>query len=136
MNVVVAGSRDLTDYGLVSEIILASELNIGTIISGCCRGVDALGERWAKERGIPVNPFPADWKQYGLGAGHRRNEEMAERADAAIVVLWKTRSRGSEDMIRCMEAYPGKPLIVFRIPRSRGSSGPRSAAPDSTPSTA
>ena len=48
------------------------------IISGCARGADTLGERFAKEFGLEVKKFPADWDGLGKRAGYVRNAEMAK----------------------------------------------------------
>lgn len=68
------------------------------IVSGTARGADELGERYAAERGLPVKRFPADWDQYGRSAGYKRNAQMAEYADAAVI-FWDEISRGSKHMI-------------------------------------
>ena len=61
-------------------------------------GADALGERYAAERGYLLRRFPADWKQYGRAAGVRRNKEMAQNADA-LIAFWDGISRGTKNMI-------------------------------------
>lgn len=61
--------------------------------------VKEAGERWADAHGIPIERYPADWTKYGRGAGPLRNREMAEKADAALVI-WDGVSRGSKSMIR------------------------------------
>lgn len=67
------------------------------VISGTARGADDLGELWAQSRGAQVIRKPADWDRYGRSAGYRRNEEMAEIADACII-FWDGTSRGSMHM--------------------------------------
>lgn len=46
---------------------------------------DACGEAWAKENGIPVRVFPADWGTHGKAAGPMRNWQMARYADAVAL---------------------------------------------------
>ena len=67
------------------------------VVSGCARGADQLGEKWAEAHGIPVDRFPADWSKYGKSAGYRRNVEMSEHAQALIAV-WNG-SPGTKHMI-------------------------------------
>ncbi len=67
-------------------------------ISGMCVGPDMLGERWAKENGVPIERFPADWERYRRRAGYVRNELMADNAEA-LLALWDGRSRGTRNMI-------------------------------------
>jgi len=71
---------------------------ITTVISGTAAGVDVHGERWAEEQGIPVEKYPADWNKHGKSAGHIRNAEMADVADA-LVAIWDGESRGTKGMI-------------------------------------
>ena len=47
MKVIIAGSRDITDYSLVCRAISESKFDITEVISGTARGVDTLGEKWA-----------------------------------------------------------------------------------------
>jgi hypothetical protein len=118
VRVVVAGSRDLFDYALVERAIKESGFKPTEVLSGGASGVDALGERWAAAHHIPVVQFPANWAAHGLAAGPLRNAQMAEACDAAIVVMWRTGSRGSEDMVRQMAKFPSKPVHVVRVPRA------------------
>jgi predicted nucleic acid-binding protein len=88
MKVIIAGSRDITDYQFVKEAIEAAIETSGFVITevifGCAKGVDTLGEKWARENNIPIAHFPADWKQYGKRAGHLRNSQMADYGEALI----------------------------------------------------
>lgn len=97
--VVVAGGRDFTDYALLEERLdyLARYLPHVQIVSGQASGADALGERYAQNRGLSLATFPADWKTHGKAAGPIRNEQMAQYADA-VVVFWDGKSKGSKSM--------------------------------------
>ena len=100
MRVIIAGSRTITDYTTLELAIINSGFTITEVVSGTARGVDQLGEFWAKCNNIPVKQFPADWKgKYGKSAGMMRNNQMAEYADA-LIALWDGKSRGTEQMIR------------------------------------
>lgn len=118
MKVIIAGSRHINDYQLVSTVIsnTISKYNISVteVVSGCANGPDILGEQWALENNIPVTPFPAEWdditapdakikinkwgKQYNALAGFQRNERMAEYADV-LIAIWDGKSHGTKDMI-------------------------------------
>lgn len=98
MRVIIAGSRDIVDFEIVKKAVDNSGFNINVVISGCARGVDTLGEQWANENYIQILKFPADWKTFGKRAGYRRNEQMAEHADALIAV-WDGVSKGTKHMI-------------------------------------
>ena len=106
--VIIAGSREYTDYAQLSESCLFFLQNKAwetiEIVSGCARGADRLGEKFADEFGIPVTLFPADWEQHGRSAGFRRNEQMARYANALIAFPIGA-SRGTRDMIRRARAH-------------------------------
>lgn len=113
MKVVIAGSRTIKDYDIVAEAVEQSGFDISTVISGCAWGVDKLGEEWAGNNNVSVIQCPADWsnlkhprcsirygrngKPYNALAGMIRNEEMADKCDAAIII-WDGVSKGSMNM--------------------------------------
>jgi len=100
MKVIIAGSRNFTDYQKLKETcdtILRDQTNI-EIVSGNCRGADLLGEQYAKERGYKITQFPADWNKYGKSAGPKRNQQMANYADA-LIAFWDGKSKGNKHMI-------------------------------------
>lgn len=111
--VIIAGSRGITDYTALELAIAQTDFSIGNVVSGCARGVDTLGERWARENGVPLSTFPANWSRFGRAAGKYRNSQMAEYADAAII-LWDGESRGTLDMIDKMRRA-GKPCEVYDV---------------------
>ena len=82
------------------------------IISGAARGADTLGARYARERGVPVLEFPADWVRLGKRAGMVRNLQMLDSADA-VVAFWDGQSRGTAHMINETKKR-GLPLRVVR----------------------
>ena len=98
VKVIVAGSRSIADIKVVTQAIEESGFEVDEVVSGTARGVDTIGEEWAKSKGIPVKKFPADWNGLGKRAGFVRNAEMADYADA-LVAVWDGKSRGTENMI-------------------------------------
>lgn len=110
VRIIVAGGRDFSDYRLVADTLdsLLPKLKTEdiTIISGGCRGADALGERYASEHQIPVRRFPADWNAYGRAAGPIRNRQMADYSALAkgiLLAFWDGKSRGTASMISLAE---------------------------------
>lgn len=93
MNVIIAGSRTLTDVMQVVKAINSAPFEVEKIITGGCpTGADRIAELYAALYGIPVEVFPADWKAHG-------RRQMAEVGDALIAV-WDGKSRGTANMIR------------------------------------
>ncbi|MEC7590172.1 MAG: DUF2493 domain-containing protein [Candidatus Thermoplasmatota archaeon] len=105
LKIIIAGGRDFDDYALMQEhmhLVIGTarscNLSCPEIVSGVCRGADALGERYAREHNLPITRFPADWSAYGRSAGPRRNRQMADYADV-LVAFWDGKSRGTKHMI-------------------------------------
>ena len=111
--VIIAGSRGITTLSLVSEAVSASGFTPREVVSGGARGVDLLGEQWARTLGIPVRQFLADRGRYGRTAGRLRNTQMAEYADC-LIAIWDGRSPGTEHMINAM-SYRRKPFYVHQV---------------------
>jgi hypothetical protein len=127
MKVIIAGSRTITNYKKVKEIILKGirELLIPysfrehfnlEIVSGGAKGVDFLAERFAKEEKFKFVLFPANWGYYAKQAGYLRNIEMANYADALIAV-WDGKSKGTKHMIDIAKKK-GLKVYVCRIQRN------------------
>ena len=104
MKIIIAGSRSLSNYELVARECdrfigeYFSDCDIEVVSGSCGHGADAIGEKYAADRGYPVVKFPADWNRHGRTAGPIRNAQMADYANAAIV-FWDGKSRGSMNMI-------------------------------------
>lgn len=98
MKVCIAGSRAITDSAIVDQAIADSGLAITEVVSGCCRGVDKLGEQWADRNGIRIVVFPADWKTHGPKAGPIRNRAMSMYTEA-LILIWTGESKGSASML-------------------------------------
>jgi hypothetical protein len=107
MKIIVAGSREVTDYNIVRQAFIHSgfwrqyRTDI-EVISGTARGVDRLGEEFAERNGLRVHRFPADWDKYGKAAGHIRNKEMGKFAkahDGRLLAIWDGNSLGTKQMI-------------------------------------
>lgn len=121
MKLIIAGSRGIVDYDKVKTLIDSFRNYlidvwpykvIREVVSGTARGVDELGERWARENNLLVKKFPADWDQHGKKAGYIRNVAMAEYADIALV-LWDGKSKGAEHMINIAREHK-LPLRVYK----------------------
>ena len=115
MRIVIAGSREFTDYS-VAELFIDQciskirEKEPLIFMSGGCRGADEIGERYAKAHGIGVERYSADWKKYGRRAGPIRNRQMAQTADM-VMCFWDGKSGGTKSMIECADRL-GKHVII------------------------
>ena len=96
---VIAGMRDFTDYNALLAAVESCPWRIGDVISGGAKGVDAMGERWAKDSGRNLIVIPADWDAHGRAAGPIRNARMAREGEG-LIALWDGQSKGTASMIR------------------------------------
>lgn len=71
---------------------------IECLIEGGARGADTLARLWAQQRGIRVQTFPADWKQFGRSAGPRRNQQMIETKPDKVIAF--PGGGGTADMVK------------------------------------
>lgn len=133
LKVIIAGSRNFSDFtvlkkecckifkslsdeGCLSGNVKADCANI-EIISGSARGADKLGEDFAKEYGIQVKRFPAQWDKYGKSAGYIRNDAMARYATdgnglGVLIAFWDGKSRGTKHMIDIAKKNNMKIFVV------------------------
>lgn len=122
----IAGSRGIINYGVLVDLLTRATTSgilkkPTAIISGCARGVDTLGERYADDYDYPVVRFPAQWRvngKYNPRAGHERNSEMLLHCDSALV-LWDGLSSGTGDTIKKLRLIPTIPYVVYLIPPTK-----------------
>ena len=107
MKLLIAGSRSITEFDLTPYVPAEAEL----IITGGAKGVDALGEAYAREHGIPTVTVKPAYEIYGRAAPIRRDEEMVDMADA-VLVIWDGVSRGSKHTADYARKR-GKPLTLL-----------------------
>lgn len=109
MKLLIAGSRSITDYDLSPHVPDGVDL----IITGGAKGVDTLGEAYARRRGIPTVTVKPAYEKYGRAAPILRDEEMVDMADAVLVV-WDGKSRGSKHTADYARKT-GKQLILVTV---------------------
>ena len=115
----VVGSRTFEDYDLFQrkvDHLLGARTDI-EIVSGGAAGADFLAERYANDRGFPLQVFPPDWSRYGKRAGYVRNREMHEYIsvfpERGVIAFWDGRSRGTAQSFRLAREF-GNPLRIVR----------------------
>ena len=94
--VLVTSSRTWRDHAAIYTRLDAihAEHPDMTLMHGAAKeGGDAISDRWAILRGVPVERHPAQWRRYGKAAGYRRNTAMVQtrpdRCEAFIDVCAK-----------------------------------------------
>ncbi len=100
MRVLICGGRDFNNFAYVKKVMdeIHAKTPVDLVISGKARGADALGEQWAKEKNIPVDPYPANWNDHGKAAGPIRNQQMLNEGKPDLVVAFPG-GNGTRDMI-------------------------------------
>ncbi len=114
LKVIIAGGRDFClvegshtkyDFEKVEEAlkqihsILHKHNPDVEIVDGCARGADRVGRIYSNQvLQKRTKEFPAMWDIHGKSAGHIRNAEMADYADA-LIAFWDGKSRGTANMI-------------------------------------
>jgi len=112
----VVGSRDFDDYSKMREVLLPYLAKHGTdlvIVSGGARGADSMAAWFAQESGIEADIYPADWEQFGRGAGYIRNKEIWDNADAGVA-FWDGKSKGTAHSFK-IAADQNKPIQIILI---------------------
>ena len=107
--IVIAGCRDYNNYEEAKQFIdyclsKIKKENYIIILSGCAKGADALGERYAAENDFKIENYPADWNKLGISAGPKRNEQMAKNCDC-VICFWDGKSKGTRSMINYAKQY-------------------------------
>ena len=117
MKIVIGGSRTYTDYKAFSEaldgVLTDIPKNEITILSGHCKVVDAMAERYAAEHKINLRVYPAEWSIYGRAAGPVRNRRMVENCDL-VIAFWDGSSKGTRSLID-YAIKQGREVIVIKI---------------------
>ena len=124
MRILTTGSRDWEGYAPERHIqrILTAALNLAealdsplTVVHGACpTGADQCVDRWAlrREGQVILETHPANWQQYGKGAGPRRNKWMVDLgADLCIGFL----RAGSTGTTHCMTLARYNKIPTFRV---------------------
>lgn len=85
---------------------LKTIMEMATVVTGKADGADFLGEAWAELHGIPVDPFPAKWYEFGYldrSAGRKRNKRMLD-SGLQYCIAFKGGSGTAHMMRICREA--------------------------------
>ncbi len=114
MKLIIAGGRNFTNYKKLCQAcdhLLQDQTNIEIVSGAYYKGADKLGEQYAKERGYKITQFPANWNKYGKSAGPKRNQQMANYANA-LIAFWDGKSKGTKNRIDLAKSSHLKGIIV------------------------
>lgn len=121
MRLIIAGSRHIEVSSIYIEETLETfgikAKDIEEVVSGNAPGIDYSGEEFSIDcLNKEAKGFPADWSR-GSIAGNDRNIQMAEYADA-LLLIWDGKSDGSAD-IKTEMMKRRKPIyeLILRAPK-------------------
>ena len=113
MKLAIIGSRELYPTNIESFI----PQGVSEIVSGGAKGVDGCAAKYAKENDIPLTVFLPDYSRYRKAAPLKRNQLIAQYANAALV-FWDGSSRGTKYTIDQFRKL-GKPVNVILLPSDK-----------------
>ena len=111
MRIAIVGSRGYQPLSHVRKVV--ARLPSGAVVvSGHALGVDRCAAETARERGLEVVEYPADWKRHGRRAGFIRNRTIVQDSDR-VIAFWDGSSAGTAHTIQIARLVIVRPLIVF-----------------------
>lgn len=102
MRVLVCGDRDYDDINRIRAFCFYLPKHDTVIIHGDAKGADRMAGIAARESGLFVRAYPADWDRHGRGAGMIRNKQMLIEGKPDLVVYFHNdiaHSKGTKDMV-------------------------------------
>ena len=109
MKLLIVGSRDITEFDLSVYVTR----DVDTIISGGARGIDSIAEKYADAHGLSKIILRPRYDLYGRVAPLKRNEEMVNICDAALII-WNGKSRGTGYTLKYAQRV-GKRIEIVTI---------------------
>lgn len=111
LRVLVCGSRGFSSRATIG--LRLAELPAGSeVIHGAAHGADEIADGFAREFGMKVTRYPANWFKFGRKAGIIRNVEMLDTGPDLVLAFWDGFSRGTKHTIAEAERR-GIPVEVF-----------------------
>jgi hypothetical protein len=101
--VLVCGGRHFSDRDALFIVLDAHLRTTALVIHGGARGADFLAGEWAKERGVPVKVYKADWRRHRYAAGPIRNKQMLREGRPDVVIAFPG-GNGTANMIAQAQA--------------------------------
>lgn len=130
--VLICGSRTFMDEQAIRAVIQGLKAQYypkGTlrIISGAAKGADKIAAHIARENGLEVVEYPAEWDRFGRSAGPRRNSQMLQQEEPDLVIAFANvmpvghgilLTPGTQDMV--VKAIRAGVPVQIHIPRQEG----------------
>lgn len=100
--VLICGSRFFADIDAVRALV--ATFAPGTVvIHGAAPGADSYAKVCARQAGLKVEAYPANWKQHKKAAGPIRNQQMLDEGRPDIVYAFPggplDETTGTKDMV-------------------------------------
>lgn len=112
MKFIFCGDRDWQDEGFIMQVMSALRNNLGEFtviegengrrVKGKLIGADKISRQCAEQLGLPFEPYPAQWKVFGPGAGPVRNKQMLVKGRPLAVFAFHNdlaNSKGTKNMV-------------------------------------
>jgi len=132
MKILVSGSRSITNYDIVKQILDKFSSTATAVIEGGAGGVDSLARKWALANEVKLFEVQARWedvsppvvrkcnrfgKEYNALAGMKRNEEMIKMLTQkdVVVAIWDGKSTGTKHMIDLAIKKYNIPIIIILV---------------------
>jgi ribulose 1,5-bisphosphate synthetase/thiazole synthase len=99
--ILVCGSREWKNFQIIKKFLESLEKDT-IIIHGGCRGADSIAGYIAKQLGLEVIVYKANWEIDGKSAGTKRNQKMLDEGQPTKVVAFHEdieNSKGTKDMV-------------------------------------
>lgn len=112
--VLICGDRHWTDRFLISMVLNTLPAD-AVIIHGAAPGADTIAGNIAREMGLRVEPYPAEWDKHGHAAGPIRNQQMLDEGKPTEVHAFHSdlkKSKGTKDMVRRARTA-GLPVAIY-----------------------
>lgn len=125
MRVLIAGSRDWTDEAPIRELIGSLPHHAVLVHGACPSGADSIADAAARERGLRIERFPADWSGQGRSAGPKRNTRMLEEGKPELIFAFRSagESRGTDDLVRKAKGRAIPTIVTMEGGDQEGSYG-------------
>ncbi len=108
--IAIVGSLTFPDHEIIRAFVRALPPET-VLLSGASHGVDWIANAEARQRGLAVQAYLADWARNGASAETRRNQEMIAAADRHVA-FWD----GSRDLASAAIAFArraGTPVQII-----------------------